>query len=285
MSADEPVTKTKVLKHAPKKSLRYWLRVLPGTPYEYFLLTLAAADVVLLFARQSYAEFIAAEWSRAVIAFDFGVLFLWLIDFVARARREKDRLQFVLTHWYEILGMVPVFMVRPLLLLRAAKLAIAFYKLGSSEQDVSRLLTRDITFRFRDVIVDTIADAVFLQSLDRVEEVMVRLDYHKLAQKAFGDHEAKLRDVVNEALHSKSVVGDLSKVPFMSPIANKLGEEVSRVIVEILETEVTGNIMKGITQGILIEMRERVRVLDIERLTGQKFVVGNPAKPRPKSNS
>lgn len=77
-------------------------------------------------------------------------------------------------NWYEIIGVVPFYFLRPFLILRGIKLLIAFYKLGQSGQNLSDIVTREITFRFRDVIVDTIADAVFLHSLERVEEVMIR---------------------------------------------------------------------------------------------------------------
>lgn len=275
-----PNGKPSVLQDAPRrKGFRYWLGVLPGSKFDYFLLFFTAIDVFALFFKASYDIYLPIELKNSIIGFDIGIIVVWAFYLIARMRKEKNKTAYLLMHWHEILGMVPVFMLRPLLLLRAAKLAIAFYKFGRSEQDVSRLITRDIAFRFRDVIVDTIADAVFLQSLDRVEEVMLRLDYGRLARRVFGEHEAILRDAVNESLLSKSMVGELTRIPFMTAFANRLGEDVSRVIIEVLETEVTGDIMKEITRGILLEMRDRVRVLDIERLTGEKFEVAEKARP------
>jgi hypothetical protein len=57
----------------------------------------------------------------------------------------------------------------------------------------------------------------------------------------------------------------------MKGFVNYAGEEISKVISEIMETEVFGNIMKEITKGILEEMYQRVQKLDVERITGKKF--------------
>ena len=253
-----------------RKNLRYWLKILPGSKKDYFLIFLAAVDILLLLVRNSYGQLLGGSVFTIVTIFDLIVIIIWALDFIGRFRREEDKLLFLQTYWYELVGVVPLIILRPFLLLRAAKLIIAYYKLGRSERDVSRLITQDITFRFRDVIVDTIADAVFLQSLQRVEEVMVRLDYSDLARKAFQENRDSLRKIVNDSLSTKSMLSELNKVPLMDAFSKRLGEDVSEVIIEVLETEVAGDIIKRIVHGVLLEMTDRVRDLDVERITGHK---------------
>ncbi|MCS7204255.1 MAG: hypothetical protein NZ853_01000 [Leptospiraceae bacterium] len=246
---------------------------LPGRPADYDLLLLAFVDVILLFFSNSYGFLLPTFINSIIIVFDFITISIWGFDLFIRLRKEKKeemKYKYLLNHWYEVAGIIPFQVLRPLLLLRGVKLAIAFYKLGKSDEEISKALTREITFKFRDIIVDTIADAVFLQSLKRVEEVMVRLNYSELAREAFKKYENELADVVKKSLNSKTTIGELSKLPFMGNIANYAGEEMSKVISEIMETEVFGNIMKEITKGILKEMYERVQKLDIERITGKK---------------
>ncbi|MBE7440097.1 MAG: hypothetical protein HS115_16720 [Spirochaetales bacterium] len=251
-----------------------WLqtfRALPGTKQEYLLLCLVALDNLLLVVMSTYRDFLGRQVVTAIIIFDFLTIGIWLIDYLVRLKRSKDRSYFMRAHWYELVGLVPVAGLRLFLLLRAAKLVIAFYKLGRSEQKISRLITRDITFRFRDIIVDTIADAVFLQSLDRVEEVMSRLDYGRVAASVFESRKAELEEIVSRSLMQKSMVGELSRIPMMGGFTARLGKDVTAVIVEVMETEAVGAIFKGIVQQVLLEMSERVRLLDVERLTGQEI--------------
>lgn len=251
----------------PRRTLRQTLALLPGRKWDYVLLSLVAVDTLLLLLRGSYDVFLDRRVSLGLIGFDFFVLTLWGFDFLRKLWKEEDRWRFITRNWYEVVGLIPVVMLRPFLLLRGLKLGIAFYKLGKSTENVSQSLTREITFRFRDIIVDTIADAVFLQSLGRVEEVMSRLDYAELARKAFRNHQEELDALVKESLHTKSMMGELSRVPFMDGFINRIGVDVSKIISEVLEAEVAGSIMKEITRGILAEMHDRVRQLDVERIT------------------
>ncbi|GIX43253.1 MAG: hypothetical protein KatS3mg129_2986 [Leptospiraceae bacterium] len=256
------------------KTLNKYFRNLPGRPVDYNLLLLAAIDIVLLMIINTYGFLLDKKYNAFFYGFDIFIIIIWGIDLVIRVKKEKTeekKRSYMLTHWYEIIGLIPIPLFRPFLLLRGVKLAIAFYKLEKAGEEISKTLTREITFRFRDIIVDTIADAVFLQSLKRVEEVMIRLNYAELAKAAFKKYEKELTEVVKNSLYSTTMMGELSKVPFMSNFVNYAGEEISKVISEIMETEVFGNIMKEITKGILKDMYDRVQKLDIERITGKKY--------------
>ncbi|TGK00578.1 hypothetical protein EHO59_11515 [Leptospira semungkisensis] len=248
-------------------AVKYWRSVLPGTTRDYLLLALAAFDVFLLLFVNAYKEFIHRDIPAYILAFDLFVILLWGFELWLKLRQKKDIKKYLRTNWYEAVGIIPLYFLRPFLLLRGVKLAIAFYRFGTSGQNVSEVLTREITFRFRDVIVDTIADAVFLHSLERVEEVMLRLDYSQLAKQAISKHNDQLNEKVNESLQSKFLLEELSKIPFMSEVSRKLGEDIGRMVAEILETEVIGDIMKDITANILKEMAEHVKKLPLERIT------------------
>ncbi len=244
-----------------------WLRALPGSGRDLFLLSLAAFDVLLLLIYNSYKEFLPKELYAYVIGFDFFVLVIWGVELITKFRKSKDPGTYFSMNWYEVVGVIPFYFLRPFLLLRGIKILIAFYKLGQSGQNLSDIVTREITFRFRDVIVDTIADAVFLHSLERVEEVMIRLDYSQLAKRAFELHQTQFNAKVNESLQSKFLLGELSRIPFMGEISKRLGEDISTMITDVLENEVTGEIMKQITEAILKEMANHVKKLPIERIT------------------
>ncbi|MGQ2870654.1 hypothetical protein, partial [Leptospira santarosai] len=199
-----------------------WFRALPGSGRDLFLLSAAALDVFLLLTYNSYNEILPKELYVYVIGFDFFVLAVWVMELVSKFRKSKEPGTFFSMNWYEVVGVIPFYFLRPFLLLRGMKILIAFYKLGQSGQNLSDIVTREITFRFRDVIVDTIADAVFLHSLERVEEVMIRLDYSQLAKKAFELHQNQFNIKVNEALKSKFLLGELSRIPFMGEISKRL---------------------------------------------------------------
>jgi hypothetical protein len=249
-----------------RNKIRYWRSVLPGSRRDYILLTLVVIDVAFIMTATPFAALLPREVTLGALAFDIFVAALWGAYFLQRLFREKDRLAYARTHWYEVVGLLPLQPLRIFLLMRGVRLAIAFYKIGKSEQRVSRLLTREFTFRFRDVIVDTIADAVFKRSLERVEEVMRSLDYVTLAHDIMTARATELRSVVGEAVQQKSMVGELKKIPLMGGFADRLGDDIGQVVVEVLETRVLGDIMKDITGGILLAMHTRLKQLEVERI-------------------
>ncbi len=275
---ESPDAETPEPKKTLREQIRYWLSVIPGTKRDYFLLTLAVLDCSVIIFSEPLLAFLPVSVSGSILAFDFIVVAIWAAFYLRRLRREEDRWVYVTTHWYELIGMVPVPLssLRFFLLLRAVKLAIAYYKLGRADQDTSTLLTKDFTFRFRDVIVDSISDAVFARSLERVEEVMLSLDYEKLARDTMDRHKEDLRASVSESLTNKSMIGELRRVPLMGGFADRLTADVGLVVAEILERRVIGDIMQDISTSILAAMHERLRQLDLERIAGASMVAGSP---------
>ena len=255
-----------------------WFRFspLPGRKRDYYLLFFAFVDIVITQLLQTFDVVFDPRARYFAIGFDVFVMTLWGFDLIGRTLSQENRIDYLKRHWYEVLGVVPFQILRFFLLLRGAKLAIVYYKMGRADEQFSRSITRELTFRFRDVIVDTIADAVFLQSLRRVEEVMSRLNYAELAKNAFQNHQTDLNNAVKASLLSKGMMGELARLPFMHGYIERVGDDVSTVISEVLESEVSGEIMKEITRGILAAMYERVQRLDLERITGSSTDTDEP---------
>lgn len=251
-----------------RESVRYWLSVIPGTKRDYFLITLAILDSLLILFSTNLITLFPFVVTSSIVAFDITVVVIWGLFFLVRFLKEKDRWSYVSYHWYEVIGLIPIPLssLRFFLLLRAAKLVIAYYKLGRAEQDVSQLLTRDLTFRFRDAIVDTIADAVFMQSLNRVEEVMSTLDYEQVSRRAMERHREELRATVEESLSNKSMIGELRKIPLMGVFADRLTKDVGLVVAEILEQKVLGDIMRDVSASVLGAMHTRLRDIGVDRI-------------------
>jgi len=244
--------------------------VLPGTKRDYFLIFLVLLDIFLILIHNSYEIFLPEKFSQWIFIFDLIVIVLWGLNFLIRFSVKKNKLQFLSLHWYELPGLIPIVFFRTFLLLHAAKLIIAYYKIARSTYEVKKEDVRELNFRFRDVIIDAVADAVFLQSLTRVEEVMKKLNYPEIAHRSFQSHHDELIIAVNNSLQTKSLVGEISSLPFMSGLGGKLGDDVSGVIAEVLEHRVMGDVMKEIIIEILRNMRERVWRLDLERIIEAK---------------
>ena len=150
---------------------------------------------------------------------------------------------------------------------------IAMYKLSGANKDITNIITSELTFKFRDVIVDTIADAVFLRALQRVDDVMTKLDYVKLLHKIYEKHKEDLMKATNKSLQNKTLLGDLKKIPFMRGIAEQLGNDVSAIVREVIESEVAASMVKEMNHEVIVKMIDKVRSLDKERLTKEHISI------------
>lgn len=252
------------------KKLSYFFSRIPGSRKDHFFLTLVAIDLFFFLMESSYRNFLAKNILVFFLAFDFFVILVWGVDLLRRFRDYEDKFDFLLTYWYEVLGILPFNFFRPFLLLRVVKIWLAYVKLFGKEKDVSRLNTKELTFKFRDYILDTISDAVFLKSLDRVEEVMVRLDYSKLSKSIIEKYEDQLLREFNTSMKSKEVAGAMARMPLLEKFSRQISEDYAKVFKEMIETEVMGEIIKEFTREIMYRMANQVKSLDVERLVGNE---------------
>jgi hypothetical protein len=250
-----------------KRGVRFF-KTIPGSRKDHFFLGIVGLDLVFFQISSSYGNFISEDVLFGFLLFDFFVIGVWGIDLFGRWREAESKWNFFQVYWYEIIGIFPFTFFRPFLLLRVLKIWLAYAKLFGKDKDVTKLTAQELSFRFKDLILDTISDAVFLKSLDRVEEVMVRLDYSTVSRRILQKHEATLLAEFNSSLKSKSVAGAMARIPILEGISRKMGEDFAKVFQEILETEVMGEIIKEFTHEILFQMSHHVKSLDVERIVG-----------------
>lgn len=254
-----------------KEYIRFWIKLFPASKKDYFLFILTIVDLILMEINNSYKVFLPGYFVTGVFVFDFLVILIWVLDFRKRYKRHENKLEYIQINWYEIVGMLPFSLLRPFLLLRAVKMGIAAFKLANSNIDPNKLKTREVYLKFSDVIMDTISDNVFLQSIDRVRDVMRRLEYDQLVDKIYSDYESEIKDSVKDVLYSKTSMKDLAKLPLFSVIENKVTGEISESMRDILKSKIMADVIRTITTEILDQMEKRVTMLDVERITKREF--------------
>lgn len=250
-----------------KPGIRHWLSVIPGTKKDYFLLSIAAVDVFFLMFGSSYLVHLPEVVSLAILLFDYFVIAAWGLHVLFQMRKQQNKMEYIFAHWYEIVGLVPLGPLRLFLLARGLKLAILYYKLGSSGKDVEEFKRQELSFRFRDVIIDTLADVVFKQSLIRVEEVMLRLDYNKLANVVLDKHGPDLKKSISHNIEQNTVIGDLGMIPLMGPVVRGIGNSTADTVIEMMRERVLGEVFHDITASILSDMHTSLKELDLVRIT------------------
>jgi hypothetical protein len=249
------------------QSLKKIINSLPISKFIYFLHFLLIIDILLILIRISYMPFIHENFLILTYVFDLIIITVWGLDFIKKIYSKENKLNYLQSRWYNILGLFPFPLFRFFLLLNTLKLSIIVYKfIKSNKQDFSSFKDKELNFSFRDYFIDSISDAIFLRSLERVKEVVIRLDFQELASKSLENNQANLYSLIKSSIDSKIK----SNILFTNSIANNFSEQLTNIVLnilkEILQNKIAGDITKDLNLLVIEEMDKHVRQLDLDRI-------------------
>ncbi|HNB99554.1 MAG TPA: hypothetical protein PLS71_15010 [Leptospiraceae bacterium] len=248
--------------------LHHWGPYIPTSKKDYFLHIILFFDLIFILFLNSYEAFLPKIYSGAAFLFDMFVVTLWGVQVIFRIGRSPDKFEYISTNWYLLPGLVPFPIFRFFLALATLKLMIITYKfIKRGEKDTKQFIKRELNFRFIDLFVDAISDAIFLRSLERVEEVVEKMDFQDLTKDIIAKNKNDLGKVVRETLESKNFMKRVNALPFMQEVTSKVSDEVTEAILETLSTQVVGQMMKEVNLRLLHVMDDRVRKLSLDRIT------------------
>lgn len=248
-----------------------WHSYIPVSRKEYTIHILLIIDSLFILIQNSYDFIIPKEASLALILFDLLVVTIWGLFAIKRFRASKDKFYFLESNWYFIPGLVPFPIFRLFLLLGTVKLAIIIYKfIKRGEKDASKFHDRELNFRFRNLFADAISDAIFLQSLDRVEEVVTHMDFRKATTGIVSKHRDEIEKVIHDSLEKKSIISQLNDLPFFNGLTKQISSEITDVMMETIDSEAMAKVTKELYLHMLHAMDDRLRKLDLDRLTNSE---------------
>lgn len=251
-----------------RAELREWKEFIPIPRREIFYHILLFIDCMLILFRVSYETLIPDRLNYGLLGFDFIISAIWAISFYGKVRKKDDKWNYIKDRWYHIAGLIPFPIFRLLLLLSTLKLIILVYKfIKRGEKNREEFLDKELHFRFQDIIVDTISDAIFLRSLQRVEEVVQRMEFDKISREILKSHRQEIQKMVSDSLNTKPFMKQLNTMPFFAGVTSQLSKDITEMMIETMENEVLGKIMKDMNLYVLKEMDNHVRQLDLDRIT------------------
>lgn len=228
------MTKTEVkqarAEEKAKKAVPAWERPLDFV--DVIMLVLAVFSVGLLlyvmFINEKHAD---ATW---VFVVDTAICGVFAVEFVWRWRKTGWQRSYPFTHWYEVLGMIPIAhpALRGLRLLRVIVIAVR----------VARLIYRVFGQRFADRMVDQLTDPI-IDAIKRPIIVLVLDEVVKVVEggnipmglaSALRENADELEQLVVEKLNADPMTGRLKLVPFSDQITRTMIETTLRVVLEVL---------------------------------------------------
>lgn len=222
------------------------------------MLVLAVFSVgLLLYVMFIDKEHVDATW---VFVVDTTICGIFAAEFTWRWRKTGWQRMYPLTHWYEVLGMIPIAhpALRSLRLLRVIVIAVR----------VVRLIYRVFGDRFADRLVDQLTDPI-IDAIKRPIIVLVLDEVVKVVEggniplglaSALRENSEELQELVVEKLNADPMTGRLKLVPFSEQITRTMIETTLRVVLEVLADPRVDEFVTDVVKRN--QERIRARVLD-----------------------
>jgi hypothetical protein len=235
----------------------------PVTGGDWVLLALAAIDILLLVARDVYAEFLPGIVETAIIAVDLGILAIFAIEFLLEAKQASNRLAYVRNHWYEVVGMIPIahWGVRIFRLVRMLRIyVVKRYPLEEApERDWSYALVRGLIMHYKSVLVEEITDPIVVTSIDMLHGPMTRARWAGAVGDSLEDHRENIHIIVEDNLEQDRRLASMLRTRTGQRIVHQVTDATLDSVIHTLESDELNEVIGESVGEILEELKERVK--------------------------
>lgn len=229
------------------------------TPVDWIMLLLAVLSVGML-TYETWGN-PTPEQTRQIILADYVIVGIFAIEFTIRWLRSPDPRTFPLRQWYEVIGMIPISSpaVRGFRLFRLIRIVVLLSRFGRA---ADRAFGEEVTARFvgksKDLIVETIGDAVTLRVMDMTLDVLQKGRFaSNLADhmEARGD---EMMDLITQKIAHDPALGRVRHIPFFDDIVATSGRVTQRVLIDLLRDDRMDAMVKDVLRQNVQQMREAV---------------------------
>lgn len=226
------------------------------------MLALAVFSVGLLlyvmFINEKHAD---ATW---VFVVDTSICAIFLVEFLWRWKQARWVRNYPFTHWYEVLGMIPIAhpALRSLRLLRVIVIVVRLTRLMYRVFG-DRLADRMID-QLTEPIIDAIKRPIIVLVLDEVVKVVEAGNLPLGLAEALRANSDELEQLVVEKLNADPMAGRLKLLPFSNQITRALIETTLRVVLDVLADPRVDEFVTDVVKENQERIRERI-LYDLEQ--------------------
>ncbi len=247
----------------------------PVTAGDWAMITLAILDILLLVARDVYAEFLPGIAERSIILVDLVILGIFAIEFLAELYQASNRFAYTRNHWYELVGMVPVahWGFRAFRLVRLLRMYVVHtYPLEKAPQrDWSYALVRGLIGHYKGVLLEEITDPIVLSSIQTLRGPMVRARWTEAIGGSLEDHREEIHASVASALEQNPRVGFLVRTRPGRRLVREVTDATMESVVHALQSDELNQVVAESIDEVLDELHDRVREKEYRQQGGSFF--------------
>jgi voltage-gated potassium channel len=225
------------------------------------MLLLAMFSVGLLlyvmFINEKHAD---ATW---VFVVDTSICGIFLVEFIWRWKQARWVRNYPFTHWYEVLGMIPIAhpALRGLRLLRVIVIVVRLTRL--MYRVFGDKLANRLVDQLTEPLIDAIKRPIIVLVLDEAVKVVEAGNLPLGLAEALRENSDELEQLVVEKLNADPMTGRLKLLPFSNQIARTMIETTLRVVLDVLADPRVDEFVTDVVKENQARIREKI-LYDLE---------------------
>lgn len=239
------------------------------------MLTLAVLDLLLLVARDVYADFLPGYADLAIVVADLVILAIFAIEFLAELRQATDNLAYVRNHWYEVVGMIPIahWGIRVFRLVRLLRMYVVhtYPPERVGDRDWSYALVRGLISHYKNVLLEEITDPIVLASISTIRGPMVRARWADSVGSSLEDHRGQIQTAVRNSLEENDRVSMLMRTRPGKRLAREVTDATLDSVIHTLQSDELNDVIAESVDDVLDELAERVREKEYRERGGSRL--------------
>jgi ribosome-associated translation inhibitor RaiA len=247
----------------------------PVNAGDWLMVGLAVLDILLLVARDVYADFLPGYAETTIVAIDLVILGIFALEFLGEVRQATSKLAYTRNHWYELVGMVPIahWGFRAVRLVRLLRIyVVETYPMENvPERDWSYALVRGLINHYKGVLLEEITDPIVLTSISTLRDPMVRARWTETVGNSMEDHRENIHLSVRNALEDNPRVGVLVRTRPGKRLVREVTDATLDSVIHTLQSEELNEVVSESIDEVLDELSDRVREKEYRQRGGSVF--------------
>lgn len=232
----------------------------PVTTTERVMASLGVFNVLLLVVHDAYAALLPRIVNLAVVPVDLALVAVFAVELIARARRADSTIGYLRTHWYDVVGVIPVTSAtfRAFRLVRLLRMYVVTHAEPREDASWHVALARGLVVRFRSVIVEEITAPILRTALRLSLVPLRRARLASVAGRTLESQRGQIRAVVRKSLSETKGVNRLSDTEAGSRFADAVTNTVLDTVVGTLDSDEMNDLLADSVEQVVAEVTRNV---------------------------
>lgn len=227
------------------------------TVVDIFMIALAVVSLGLLLYEDITRPSDAVR--RQLYLIDLAIIGIFATEFLWRFVQAERKGTFLLTHWYEIIGMIPAAAFRAFRLVRLIRIvAIGSRFLRAADRSLGEALVHRQIDKYRNILVEELVDPLLVAMLLVTERVATKGNYGTAIARGLSKNRDAMAERFLEILRKDAALGLLLKTPGVGGALERLPGRLLDGAVEAVGNPEVDETIRQVIREVLVDLRREV---------------------------